>query len=472
MVRLRTLAFGLVCAAAAVVGTAALSGGAASGRGHPEGLPRWWRPPAEVRQMLARVSPARLRQDDLKLVSFGTRHTLSSQTDPNHGIGAARDWIKSQFDQDAARSNGHMTTSLESYVQPVAPRIPTPTVITDVVATLHGTDTSANAPVYFVTAHYDSRTTDVLEPDTPGGEPGANDDASGVDAVLELARVMARHPSQATIMFVATAGEEQGLFGGEHIADVAKKAGLNVQGDLNMDIIGSSLGENGVRDPHTIRLFSEGVPTAVTPDQITSLQTVGGENDSPSRQLARYVKETGQNRATDMRVKLVWRRDRFLRGGDQLAFLERGWRAVRFTEPNENFNHEHQDVRVENGVQFGDLPQFVDFNFLARVTRVVGSSLAALARSPQTPTNAQIVANALSVDTELRWNPSPDPDVVGYEVVWRDSTEPLWTHARKVGNVTDYTIVGLNKDDNQVGVRAIDRDGNRSPVATTAPFTG
>src|SRR5690348_14858098 len=200
MVRLRTVAFGLVCAAAAVAATVALGGGAASGRGHPEGLPSWWRPPADVRQMLARISPARLRQDDLKLVSFGTRHTLSSQTDPNHGIGAARDWIKSQFDQDAARSNGHMTTSLESYVQPVAPRIPTPTVITDVVATLHGTDTSPDAPVYFVTAHYDSRVTDVLNADAPGGEPGANDDASGIDAELELARVMASHPSQATIM--------------------------------------------------------------------------------------------------------------------------------------------------------------------------------------------------------------------------------------------------------------------------------
>jgi Peptidase family M28 len=471
MVRLRTLAFGLVCAAAAVAATMALSGGAASGRGHPEGLPSWWRPPADVRHVLARISPARLRRDDLKLVSFGTRHTLSSQTDPKRGIGAARDWIKSQFDRDAARSNGHMTTSLESYVQPVADRIPTPTVITDVVATLHGTDTSANAPVYFVTAHYDSRVTDVLNANA--FEPGANDDASGIDAVLELARVMAAHPSQATIKFVATAGEEQGLYGGEHIADVAKKDGLNVQGDLNMDIIGSSLGENGVRDPHTIRLFSEGVPTKHVEDpDIASLVAVGGENDSPSRQLARYVKETGQNSATDMRVKLVWRRDRFLRGGDQLAFLERGWRAVRFTEPNENFNHEHQDVRVENGVQFGDLPQFVDFNFLARVTRVVGSSLAALARSPQTPTNAVVDASMLSVDTTLRWTKSPDPDVVGYEVVWRDSTEPLWTHARKVGNVDHYTIKGLNKDDNQVGVRAIDRDGNRSPVASTKPFTG
>src|SRR4051794_23851232 len=285
MVRLRTLAFGLVCAAAAVAATVALSGGAASGRGHPEALPSWWGPPADVRHMLARISPERLRRDDLKLVSFGTRHTLSSQTDPNHGIGAARDWIKSQFERYAARSHGAMSVSLEGYVQPAdGDRVPHDTRITDVVATLKGTDTSSADRVYFVTAHYDSRVTNVLNADDPQGEPGANDDASGVSAELELARVMAKHPSEATIMFVATAGEEQGLYGGEHIAQVAKDRRLNVQGDLNMDIVGSSLGQNGVRDPHTIRVFSEGVPTAATPAQIDALQRVGGENDSQARQ--------------------------------------------------------------------------------------------------------------------------------------------------------------------------------------------
>jgi hypothetical protein len=172
-----------------------------------------------------------------------------------------------------------------------------------------------------------------------------------------------------------------------------------------------------------------------------------------------------------MDVKLIWRRDRFLRGGDQISFLQRGWPAVRFTEPNENFDHQHQDVRVENGTQFGDLVQFVDFPFLQRVTRVVGSSLAALERSPRAPTNARIISAQLSYDTELRWNPSPESDVVGYEIVWRDSKDPLWTHSRFVGNVTDYTVESLNKDDNQVGVRAVDRDGNRSPVAFPIPAT-
>jgi hypothetical protein len=468
MSRLRTLGFGLVCAAAAVAATVALSGGAASGRGHPEAMPNWWHPPADVQRMLARINPQRLRRDDLKLVSFGTRHTLSTQTDPSRGIGAARDWIKRRFDRYAARSNGHMTTELDSFIQPVSERVPTPTRITNVLAILHGTDPASADRVYFVTGHYDSRRTDVM--DATGDAPGADDDASAVSAILELARVMARHPSEATIVFAPVAGEEQGLYGSNHLAQLAKARGWNVLGDLNMDIVGSSLGGNGVREPHTIRLFSEGVPTAATPDQIASLVALGGENDSAARQLARYVKETGENRATNMHVKLVWRRDRFLRGGDQISFLQRGFPAVRFTEPNENFNHQHQDVRVENGVQFGDLPQFVDFPFLARVARVVGSSLSALARSPRPPQDAQIVATQLSYDTELRWKADPEPDVVGYEVVWRDSTAPLWTHARKVGNVTDYTIKGLNKDDNQVGVRAIDRDGNRSPVAVTTPL--
>src|SRR3954470_12410725 len=211
---------------------------------------------------------------------------------------------------------------------------------------------------------------------------------------------------------------------------------MNIQGVLNMDIIGSPVGGSGLRDDRTIRLFSEGVPTSETAAETARRQAIGGENDGVSRQLARFVKETGENDATGMRVKLVWRRDRFLRSGDQVSWLQRGWAGVRFTEPFENFDHQHQDVRVENGKQIGDLPQFVDFRYLARVTRVVGSSLAALARSPRAPMNARVITAQLTYDTELRWNPNPEPDVVGCEVVWRDSTEPPWTHARWVGNVT------------------------------------
>jgi hypothetical protein len=463
------LAIGAVLAAVALLAPAkgTAGGDRHSGRDHHSG--GWWSPPRDVREMLGQVSARKLRDDDLALVGFGTRHTLSTQTDPKRGIGAARDWIKSQFDQDAARSGGRMTVEVQSYTQQPASRIPTPTVISNVFATLKGTDPASADRVYVVSGHYDSRVTDVLN--STSDAPGANDDASGVDAVLELARVMAAHPSEATIVFLAVAGEEQGLYGSDHFAQVAKDKGWNILGDLNMDIIGSSLGGNGVRDPHEIRLFSEGVPTSETPQQTATRQAIGGENDGVSRQLARYIKETGENGATDMRVALRWRRDRYLRSGDQVSFLLRGFPAVRFTEPNENYDHEHQDVRVENGKQFGDLPQFVDFDFLARVTRVVGSSLAALARSPRPPVNTRALSADLTYDTQLRWNADPEPDVVGYEVVWRDTLEPLWTHARFVGKVTEYTLQGVNKDDFQVGVRAVDRNGNRSPVAFAGPAT-
>jgi hypothetical protein len=269
---------------------------------------------------------------------------------------------------------------------------------------------------------------------------------------------------------VAFDGDEQGLYGSAFFAAQAKAAGQNIQGALNMDTIGSPLGDNGVYEPNAVRVFSEGVPTDATPSQMALLQSAGGEDDSISRQLARYIKETGQNATTDMNVQLVFRRDRILRGGDQISFSAQGYPAARFTEPNENYNHEAQDVRIENGVQFGDLLRFVDFNYLAHVTRVVGSTLAALVNSPQTPNNAQLHTNpppgfAGSNKVTLTWNANPESDVVGYEVVWRDTTDPLWSHALRVGNVTTVTLNGMNPDNFQFGVRAIDSQGHRSPVA-------
>jgi Peptidase family M28 len=413
--------------------------------------------------MLREIDADSLERYDRALVGFGTRHTLSSQDDPNRGIGAARDWIKGEFDSIAATSSGRMTVELQTFIQPPVERVPVPTPITNVVATLRGTDSSSADRVYVVGAHYDSRVTDPLN--ATSDAPGANDDASGTAAVLELARVFAPRPTDSTIVFVAFSGEEQGLLGSDHFAQLAKDAGWNIQGVLNIDISGSPPGGNGMRDPRNIRLLNEGVPTAETPQQAMRRQSLGGENDGVSRQLARYVKETAENRATGMGVRLVYRRHRFGRGGDQISFLERGWAAVRFSEPNENFDHQHQDVRVENGRQFGDLIEFVDFRYLERVTRVIGSSLAALEQSPRAP-GAVRIPTTLSYDTEVSWTASPEADVAGYEIVWRDSTAPLWTDSRKVGNVTTATIENLNKDNVQVGVRAIDHDGNRSPVAT------
>jgi hypothetical protein len=449
-------------ASAAVAATPVLGARAAHAAGH--GL-HSQSPDRQLRALLREIDPNRIGAIVTRLAAFGTRHTLSAQDDPARGIGAARDWIFEQLTAYAARSGGRMTVELQSFIQPVSPRVPVPTRVTNVVATLRG-DTDPGR-VYVVTGHYDSRATDVL--DATSDAPGADDDASGVAAIMELARVMATRHTEATVVFAAVAGEEQGLYGSDHFAQFAKDSGWNVQGDLNMDISGSSNGGNGVHDGHEIRLFSEGVPTTETPQQAATRQSVGGENDGVSRQLARYIKETGENDATDMGVHLIWRRDRYLRSSDHVSFLLRGYPAVRFTEPNENYDHEHQDVRVENGVQFGDLPQFVDFQFLARVTRLIASSLIALARSPRPLVNTRVLSNTLTYDSQLRWNADPEPDVVGYEVVWRDSTDALWTHSRFVGDVTDYTLVGVNKDDFQVGVRAVDRDGNKSPVAFAGP---
>ena len=430
---------------------------------HPHG------PSPGLRTMLREIDPSRIQKDIHALVGFGTRHTLSSQTDPQRGIGAARDWIYAQLQSYAAASGGRMSVERQSFVQPPGPRNPDAVPVTNLVATLRGSQPASADRVYVVSGHYDSRCTDVL--DFTCDAPGADDDASGVAAVLELARVMSKRQFDATIVFMAVAGEEQNLFGSTFFAAQAKAHNFDVEGMFTNDIIGSSTSDQGTRDPFTVRLFSEGVPTSETPAQTALRQSIGGENDGPSRQLARYVKEVGENAATGMHVRLVWRRDRYLRGGDQIPFLEQGYPAARFTEPAEDFAHQHQDVRVENGVQFGDLERFVDFPYVARVARVNGAALANLALAPTAPKNARIDTTQLTNDTTLTWDANPEPDLAGYEVVWRESTAPLWEHTIKAGNVSSYTIKNLSKDNVQIGVRAVDRDGYRSPVAFPVPST-
>jgi Peptidase family M28 len=412
------------------------------------------------------VSSRNIERSIRELVSFGTRHTLSSQDDPERGIGAARDWILAEFQRYAAATGGRMTVELQSFVQPATPpRIPEPTTITNVVATLRGSQSPDR--VYVVSGHYDSRCSDPNN--AVCDAPGANDDASGVAAVLEAARVMSKRQFDATIIFMAVAGEEQGLFGSGHFARQAKAAGVDVAGMFTNDIVGSSVSDHGTRDPFSVRLFAEGVPTSETPQQAAIRRSTGGENDGPSRQLARFIKEYGENKSTKMEVRLIWRRDRFLRGGDQIPFLEQGYSAVRFTEPNENFAHQHQDVRVENGVQFGDLIQFVDFDYTARVTRVNVAALGSLALAPAQPKGVGILTSQLTNDTDLVWQRGTEPDLAGYEVVWRETTEPLWTHSVRVGDVTRYTARSMSKDNLEFGVRAVDRDGNKSPVSFPLP---
>ena len=422
---------------------------------------------AEVKRMLGDISARNIEGYDRKLVSFGTRHTLSSQTDPERGIGAARDWIFGEFQKSAAKSGGRMTVEKQSYVQePDGDRVPVPTTITNVVATLRGTRNPDRT--YVVSGHYDSRCTNPNNATCDA--PGANDDASGVSAVIEMARVMATRKFDATIVFMAVAGEEQGLYGSTHYAEQAKQSGQRIDGMFTNDIIGSSLGQNGVRDPNTVRLYAEGPFGAnETAAEAAERRTTGGENDSPARQLARYAKDAADQAPTDMSVRIIYRLDRYLRGGDHRPFLERRYPAARFTEVNEDYRHEHQDVRVENGTQFGDLLQFVDFGYIARVAKVNAATLAGLASAPGTPT-ARVHTSQLSVDTDLEWDASPEADLAGYEIVYRNTIEPYWTNTIKVPKgTTRYLVKGITKDNFLFGVRAVDTDGNRSPVAFPHP---
>ena len=420
----------------------------------------------DIPKIVAEMSPRRIEASIRKLVSFGTRNTLSEQNNPNRGIGAARDWLYAEFQKAAAESGGRMTVEKQSYEQPRAARIPQPTVVTNVVATLKGTQSESTGRVYVVSGHYDSMCSSPI--DAKCDAPGANDDASGTAAVLEMARVMAKYKFDATIVFMAVAGEEQSLLGATYFAEQAKKNNMDIEAMFTNDIVGNTLGGNGVRDRRTLRVFSEGVPSNETQQEAATRRNVGGENDSQSRQLARFIKEVTDRYVPSIKVMMIYRRDRYGRGGDHQPFLERGYAAVRFTEPNEDYRHQHQNIRIENGIQYGDLPQFVDFAYVANVARVNAASLAMLASAPARPKNVTMTLG-LSNDTELKWDNNKEPDVAGYEVVWRDTTGATWTNSRPVGNVITYTLKGMSKDNYFFGVRAVDRQGNRSPVTYPRP---
>jgi hypothetical protein len=362
-----------------------------------------------------------------------------------------------------------MTVQQQSFVQPAGPRIPTPTQITNVIATLQGT--ASPERFYVITGHLDSRVTDVLN--FTSDAPGADDDGSGVAVVLELVRLFATHQFPGTIVLATVSGEEQGLFGSTFMAQQMAAAGNDVQGMFSNDIVGASQAFDGTKpDPFTLRMFLEGIPTNASQNDISLMQSVGGENDGKSRQLGRFVAEVAPFFLTNMNVRLIWRRDRYLRGSDHISFQGQGYAAARFTEPRENFNHEHQDVQVVNGVQFGDLPQFVDFNYVARVAKVNAAALWALASSPSTPKNLQIHVNPPTNFsgtnlTTLTWNANPESNLAGYEVVMRETTAADWTSAIPVGNVTSVTL-NISKDNVQFGLRAVDNNFNRSPVAFPA----
>jgi Zn-dependent M28 family amino/carboxypeptidase len=296
--------------------------------------------------------------------------------------------------------------------------------------------------------------------------PAANDDASRTAVVLELAEVLSSRKFDATIVFAAFVGEEQGLLGSGHFAEGARAANRIIEAMITNDIVGNTEGGDGRRDNRTIRVFSEGLPDSPLG---VRLRAVGGENDSPSRQLARYIRETADAYTPEFRARMVFRADRYGRGGDHQPFLRRGYAAVRFTEPAENYAQQHQDVRTVNGVAYGDVVSGVDFPYVAAVARLNAAVVASLALAPPPPSDPTIVARGMEYDTTLSWTATSVPDLAGYEVVWRDSTAPDWEHARPVGNVTRATLKGLSKDDRHFGVRAVDRDGHRSPVAFPLP---
>jgi hypothetical protein len=420
---------------------------------------------AQIDKIVAEISPKRIDTYIRKLVGFETRHTMSDTSSETTGIGAARRWIKAELERCGAGTG--LQVAFDSHIAPISARISRPTEIVNVVATLPGTQEASKDRLYVVTGHYDSRNTDVM--DAAGRAPGANDDASGTAAVMEMACVMAKYKFDATLVFMAVAAEEQGLLGAGHWAKTAREKNLNVAGMFTNDIIGSSHADDGRIDNKQVRLFAQGVPaTKEMSEAVRQLVATGGENDSISRQLARHVKEQGERYVKGFKVNVIQRHDRYLRGGDHMPFLEQGYAALRFTEPNEDFSHQHQNLRTENGKVYGDLTDFVDPDYTATVARVNAAALASLALAPAAPQGVKVRTDKLVNDSTLVWQANPEPDVAGYRIVWRDTTAAGWEGAKFVGNVTEATL-NLSKDNYFFGVQAVDKDGNVSVATYPAP---
>ncbi|GAC1561398.1 MAG: M20/M25/M40 family metallo-hydrolase [Vulcanimicrobiaceae bacterium] len=460
--RTSAIALGLALVAAAVPAlateTAPTSMAAGTSAPHAAVPPQVTLDPAIV-AALGRITASDLREIDTTLVSFGTRNLFSEGLhDPKRGVYAARDWLSEQFASAAKASNGRMTVKLDTFMQEKTPRTPRAVETSSVYATLRGDDPSRGTIV--ISSHYDSRNSDGS--DATKDAPGADDNGSGTSAVVEAARALAPMHVKATVVFVCFDGEEQGLFGSAHFAKMLKAQGVRVEANFNNDIVGASVGHDGESQPYDVRVFSEALPADAKPSRVNA---TGTENDSPARELARAAKRMGEAYVPQMRVNLVYRADRFLRGGDQESFSEQEYPAIRYVEPHENFDHQHQDVRVENGVQYGDLLAYVDFDYLARVTRLNVAALATLALAPPVPV-AQLDNRGLGYTSTLLWDAVPG--AASYEVVWRQTTDALWMHARNVGNVTTATLP-LSKDDWLFGVRALDGSGHGSFVAFPTP---
>ncbi|MBI1213860.1 MAG: M20/M25/M40 family metallo-hydrolase [Alphaproteobacteria bacterium] len=414
-----------------------------------------------LREVAADVSANALHDTIAKLVSFGTRHTMSDTASPTRGIGAARRWVKAQFEAMSDKCGGCL--KIETPSQTVTgERIPKPTEVMDVLAILPGT--SDPDRVIVISGHLDSRVTDVMN--ATSDAPGADDDGSGTAAVIEAARVLSGRKFPATLVFAVLSGEEQGLYGGKILAAYAKDHEWQVEAQFNNDIIGNSHGENGEHKDGYVRVFSEGTRSLETPEQATRRRYNGGEVDSPSRNLARFVATLAERYTDGFKARMIYRTDRFSRGGDQVPMLGAGYPAVRFTEAIENYTREHQDVRKENGVQYGDVLEAIDFNYLAQVTRLNVVAMAALAKAPAPPLNVKI-EGAVTYNTTLKW--TPVPGAASYRVWWRDTTAPEWTNSQMARDPNTATLEGVNIDDWFFGVSSISTDGYESPVEFPGP---
>jgi hypothetical protein len=427
----------------------------------------------KIAAALQQISAQRIQANIEKLVSFGTRSTLAAQ-DPasiaaGHGIGAAREWIKSEFERYSKDCGGCLEVKTDEFTEEPKERIPQATVITNVYAVLKGADAANAKRIVLVTGHYDSRNSDTL--DVNSDAPGANDDGSGTAVSLECARVLSKMKFPATIVFLTVAGEEQGLNGSRHFAQLvkeklAKEESWDLEAVLNNDIVGGD--KSAEQDHSVVRVFSEGVPVAAAEQDIRRIRGLGGENDSGSRELARYIADVGRAYDAGVKPMLVFRLDRYLRGGDHFAFNQQGFSAVRFTEFREDFHHQHQNVRTENGIEYGDTAKFVDYDYVAHVARLNAATLASLAAAPAPPANVHILTKDLENDSTLTWEASPGGLATEYEVLWRATTGPEWEHAQSVGSATRSTIK-LSKDNVIFAVRAVDHAGHRSLPVVPVP---
>ena len=421
----------------------------------------------EIKKMVSEISSENMEATVKKLVSFGTRHTLSDTKSSTRGIGAAQRWVKSEFDNYAKLSNGRLTSEIDYFtIKADGRRIKNDSQLGNVMATLKGTDATDDR-VLIISGHLDSRATDVM--DSTIDAPGANDDGSGVAAMMELAKIMCKREFPYTIIFVAVVGEEQGLYGAKHLADKAKDQNWNIIAMINNDMIGNSLSSGTqLRDNTQVRVFSETIPYLETEAEAKIRKSTNRDNDSPSRQLARYIKSVTNQYVEQLDIKLVYRNDRFLRGGDHTPFSQNGFTAIRFCEMNENFDHQHQTVRKENNIQYGDLPEFMDFEYMKKVACSNLATLSNLAWSPKAPKNVGIEVKEVTNFSVLNWNKPEGKPIYGYNILIRETSSPIWEKSIFVKDTK--AEIPYSKDNYFFAVQSVDELGHSSLPVFPVPI--